>query len=278
MYTTQINSEGRGLMKQDIFSMDGKVVVFTGGCGKLGKTMVKALLEYGASVAVPARTDRFDESYNTYRENGKLAFIESDLSDTESTRHAFKETERIFGGIDVLVNCAAYGGGTGGKSCEFRLDKVSDEVWNESIDGTLSVIFRCTREVIPFFDKRGGGNIVNFGSMYGMVAPYFDIYGDDIPWNPPSYGAGKAGVIQFTRYCAAALARRNIRVNSLTPGAFPEVNENNAAFISRLSEKMMLKRTGKPEELNGTLLLLCSDASTFMTGTNIVVDGGATQW
>jgi len=265
-------------MKQDIFSMDGKVVVFTGGCGKLGKTMVKALLEYGASAAVPARTDRFDESYNTYRENGKLAFIESDLSDTESTRHAFKETERIFGGIDVLVNCAAYGGGTGGKSCEFRLDKVSDEVWNESIDGTLSVIFRCTREVIPFFDKRGGGNIVNFGSMYGMVAPYFDIYGDDIPWNPPSYGAGKAGVIQFTRYCAAALARRNIRVNSLTPGAFPEVNENNAAFISRLSEKMMLKRTGKPEELNGTLLLLCSDASTFMTGTNIVVDGGATQW
>lgn len=265
-------------MSKDIFSMEGKVVVFTGGCGKLGLTMVKALLEYGACVAVPTRCDRFDESYQSYRDAGKLAFIEADLSDTESTRRAFKETERIFGGIDVLVNCAAYGGGAGGKSCEFRLDKVPDEVWNESIDGTLSVIFRCTREVIPYFDKRGGGNIVNFGSMYGLVAPYFDVYGDDIPWNPPSYGAGKAGVIQFTKYCAAALARRNIRVNSLTPGAFPEVNEKNAAFIGRLSQKMMLKRTGKPEELNGALLLLCSDASTFMTGTNIVVDGGATQW
>jgi len=265
-------------MPRNIFSMEGKVVVFTGGCGKLGRTMVKTLLEYGARVAVPSMKDRFDESYESYRENDKLFFIQADLSRTDSTRTAFSAIENRFGGIDVLVNCVAYGGGAGGKSCEFRLDKIEDEVWDESIDGTLGVIFRCTREIIPYLDKRGGGSIVNFGSMYGMVAPCFDIYGEDIPWNPPSYGAGKAGVIQFTRYCAAALARRNIRVNSLTPGAFPEVNENNEAFVSRLADRIMLKRTGKPEELNGALLLLCSDASSFMTGTNIVVDGGLTQW
>lgn len=266
-------------MKNDIFSMENKVVVFTGGGGNLGRVLVKSLLEYGATVAVPERADTFDESYDEYKKADKLFYINSDLSDTESIKSTFATIFEKYGKIDVLVNCAAYGGGAGGKSCEFRIDKIPDETWENGVDGTLNVIFRCTREVIPYFDKCGGGNIVNFGSMYGLVAPDFEIYGDDIPWNPPTYGAGKAGVLQFTRYCAAALARRNIRVNSITPGPFPNVTpSSNMEFIGRLSGKTMMKRTGKAEELSGGLLLLCSDASSFMTGTNIVVDGGMTAW
>lgn len=266
-------------MSKDLFTMEGKTVVFTGGCGNLGRVMVKALLEYGANVAVPSLTDRFDATYTPYREAGKLVFIEADLHSADSTRAALARAEEIFGGIDVLVNCAAYGGGAGGKDCEFRLDKVPDAVWEEGIDGTLNVVFRCTREVLPFLDRRGGGAIVNIGSMYGVVAPNFEVYGDNIPWNPPSYGAGKAGVIQFTRYCASALARRNIRVNCLTPGPFPNITpSSDMDFIGRLQEKTMLKRTGKPEDLNGALLLLCSDASSYMTAVNIIVDGGMTQW
>lgn len=263
----------------NLFSMKDKTVVFTGGCGNLGRPMVKSLLEYGANVVVPSRTDRFDESYQQWKEEGKLVFLEADLSDKECFNDIFNKTEELFGGIDVLVNCVAYGGGAGGKSCEYRLDKISDETWEEGIDGTLHVIFRATRAVIPYFDKKGKGNIVNVGSMYGLIAPDFDIYGDDIPWNPPSYGAGKAGVLQFTRYCASALARRGIRVNCLTPGPFPNITPNsNMEFIERLAAKTMMKRTGKAEELCGGLLLLCSDASSFMTGTNIVVDGGMTEW
>lgn len=266
-------------MAKDIFSMEGKSVIFTGGCGNLGKVMVKALLEYGAHVAVPSRTDRFDSSFDEYRNSGALIFVTADLTSSEDTKRVFSEIHKTFGKIDVLVNCAAYGGGAGGKSCEFRLDKIDDQTISEGIDGTLGVIFRCTREIIPYFDLNGGGNIVNIGSMYGLIAPDFDIYGDDIPWNPPTYGAGKAGVLQFTRYCASALARRNIRVNCLTPGPFPNITPNsNMAFIERLSNKTMLKRTGKAEELNGGILLLCSDASSFMTGANIVVDGGMTEW
>lgn len=266
-------------MKKDIFTMKGKTVVFTGGCGNLGSVMVKALLEYGAKVAVPEMCDRFDESFDEYKNDGKLKVIITDLSSTESIRAAFAEADKVFGGIDVLVNCAAYGGGAGGKSCEYHLDKIDDQTWENGVDGTLNVIFRCTREVIPYFDKKGGGNIVNVGSMYGLIAPDFDIYGDNIPWSPPTYGAGKAGVLQFTRYSASALARRNIRVNSITPGPFPNVtSSSDMEFIGRLSNKTMLKRTGKAEELNGALLLLASDASTFMTGTNIIVDGGMTQW
>ena len=89
----------------------------------------------------------------------------------------------------------------------------------------------------------------------------------------------KRQVLQFTRYCASALARRNIRVNSITPGPFPNISlDTDQEFIRRLSGKTMMNRTGKPEELNGALLLLCSEASSFMTGTNIIVDGGMTQW
>lgn len=267
-------------MAQDIFSMKDKTVVFTGGGGNLGRVMVRSLLEYGATVIVPEIADTFDESYDEYKKDGRLHVIISDLKSTEGTKAAFATAYELGANkIDVLVNCVAYGGGAGGKSCEYRLDKIPDETWLEGVDGTLNVIFRCTREVIPYFDKQGKGNIVNIGSMYGLVAPDFDIYGDNIPWNPPTYGAGKAGVLQFTRYCASALARRGIRVNSLTPGPFPNITpKSDMDFIARLSDKTMLKRTGKAEELCGGLLLLCSEASSFMTGTNIVVDGGMTNW
>ena len=266
-------------MTEKLFSMEGKTVVFTGGCGNLGRVMVRSLLEYGANVAVPSLTDRFDATWDAWRQSGKLLFIRADLRDAEAIRSAFAEAERRFGRLDVLVNCAAYGGGAGGKSCEYRLDRIPDETWAEGVDGTLNVVFRCTREILPCFERGGGGVIVNIGSMYGMVAPDFDIYGDGIPWNPPTYGAGKAGVLQFTRYCASALARKNIRVNSLTPGPFPNITpSSDMDFIARLSAKTMLGRTGRPEELCGALLLLCSDASSYMTGCNIVVDGGMTQW
>lgn len=264
---------------KDRFDLTGKVVVVTGGAGNLGVAMTRALLDYGAMVAVVGRTDRLGDDFADERAEGRLAFVTQDLSEKDGARKAFSSVKEKFGRIDVLVNNAAYGGGAGGKSCEYRLDRIPDETWEGGIDGTLGVIFRCTREVIPHFEANGGGVIVNIGSMYGLVAPDFSIYGDNIPWNPPSYGAGKAGVIQFTRYCASALAAKGIRVNSLTPGPFPNVGpKTDMEFISRLSAKTMMKRTGRADELAGALLLLCSDASSFMTGANITVDGGMTAW
>jgi gluconate 5-dehydrogenase len=140
-------------MKNDIFSMEGKVVVFTGGGGNLGRPLVKKLLEYGATVAVPERADTFDETFDEYKKADKLFYILSDLSSTDSIKETFATIFEKYGKIDVLVNCAAYGGGAGGKSCEFRIDKISDETWLEGVDGSLNVIFRCTREGIPYFDK-----------------------------------------------------------------------------------------------------------------------------
>lgn len=263
----------------NLFSLEGKTIIFTGGAGNLGRTMVKALLEYGANVAVPDIADRFDESFDEYKKNGKLFFVETDLSKTESIKECFKTVFEKYGAINVLVNCAAYGGGAGGKGAEHRIEYIEDSLWEGGIDGTLNVSFRCIREVLPYFYKVGGGNIINFGSMYGLSAPDLTIYeGKGVP-SPPFYGAGKAGLIQLTRYAASALANRNIRVNSLSPGPFPNITPaTDMEFIERLSNKTMLKRTGKPEELNGAIVFLCSDASSYMTGENITVDGGMTHF
>lgn len=266
-------------MARNIFSMEGKNVIFTGGTGFLGSAMVKALLENGATVFVPARTDRYDESFDEYKQNNKLIFESFDLSSSEAVTKAIQRGIEVLKRVDVLVNCAVYPPKPIDGKIEYRLDSTPDVIWEGMIDGIVHSVFRATREILPHFKANGGGNIVNIGSMYGIVAPDFDIYGDTVDWNHPAYSTGKAGILQYTRYCASALARHNIRVNSLTPGAFPNIGpKTDMDFIGRLSAKAMLKRTGKPEELQGGILLLCSDASSYMTGTNIVVDGGLTQW
>ena len=262
-------------MFHNYFSMEGKNVIFTGGSGFLGLPMVKALLENGAKVAVPSRNDKFDESFDEYRKNGQFIHLKYDLTIKENIKKCFKEIYDIWGKIDVLVNCAVK------SNTVYQFEKIDDEMYSEMIDGSFGIVFRSTREILPYFDKNGGGVIVNIASMYGMIAPDFAIYGDNIPWNPPIYGSGKAAVLQFSRYCASALARRNIRVNCITPGPFPNIEKKETvdmAFIGRLSKKTMLNRTGRRDELVGAILLLCSDASSFMTGTNIVVDGGMTAW
>ena len=153
---------------------------------------------------------------------------------------------------------------------------MSDENWEKGIDGSLHSVFKATREVIPYM-KDNGGSIINYSSMYGLVAPDFRIYGETPQKQPGNYGAGKAAIAQFTRYSASALAEYNIRFNSATPGPFPNPeNAMDPEFNKALSGKTMLGRFGKAHEMAGTILLLASDASTFMTGSNIVVDGGWT--
>lgn len=115
--------------------------------------------------------------------------------------------------------------------------------------------------------------------MYGMVSPDPGIYGNSGFNSPAYYGAGKAGVLQLTRYCAAHLAKKNIRVNSITPGPFPDFGKSPPKeFILKLQDKTMLKRIGKPREIVGALIFLSSDTSSYMTGSNVVVDGGWTSW
>lgn len=258
---------------QELFSMADKVVVITGGSGYLGSALTEGFLAQDARVIV-ADLARTEEQLAALQEKagGRLRFVACDIAQTDSIRAMLKESAAIWGQIDVLINCATYGALN-------PIEKMTDEEWNRGLDGAVGTAFRCTREVIPYFTKQGGGAIVNFASMYGMVSPDPRIYGTSGQNNPVNYGAGKAAVIQLTRYCAAHLADRNIRVNSVTPGPFPnDVKGPPQAFLDELCKKTMLGRVGKPREIVGAVIYLASDAASFTTGANIVVDGGWTAW
>ena len=262
----------------DLFSLKGKNIVLTGGCGNLGHVMAEGLLQYGARLFVVDITDALPGALASFGD--RVSYIKCDLSSTDSVKAMLAEVEKKGDGIDVLINNAAYGGGIGGRSAKStRLEDFDDDTWAFGLDGTVGVTFRCIREAVPFFERNGSGAIVNIASMYGVVSPDHSIYGGSGYNSPVTYGAGKAGVIQLTRYSASYLAPKGIRVNCITPGPFPNITPAlDTDLLAKLQSKTMLGRTGNAEELVGPLLLLCSEASSFMTGANIIVDGGWTAW
>lgn len=255
------------------FDLSHKTVLVTGGYGHLGKAITESLLFHGANVYVLGRDKaKFDESFkDTDFNKDKLFFEFCDINGSDHLATAFKNIFEKEGKIDVLVNNAVY---SKGQSPE----NMSNDEWDTGIDGVLSSAFRAIREIIPYFKKAGKGNIINVSSMYGMVAPQFEIY-DDFPQflNPPHYGAAKAGIIQLTKYYASYLGQLNVNVNTVTPGPFPSpAVQQSAGFVTELEKKTCLNTIGKPEDLAGAFVFLASDAARFITGQNIVIDGGWT--
>jgi len=255
------------------FDLSGKTILITGGYGYLGKAITESLVYHGGTVFVLARSkEKYSAAFQSHDQNGEsLFFADCDISSTESIKKAFKDVNKQAGGIDVLINNAVYLSGQDPLS-------MSDEEWYSGIDGTLSSVFRCMREAIPYLKESSTPRIINVSSMYGMVTPDFDVYEDHPEFmNPPHYGAAKAGVLQLSKYYAGYLGNDGITVNAVTPGPFPPDSiQEKKMFIKKLADNTLLKRIGTPEELAGAFVFLASDASTYITGQNIVVDGGWT--
>ena len=257
--------------------LKGKVAIVTGSTSGIGVGIAKAFAAEGAKVVICGRREAKGQAVvdSIVAAGGEASYHFMDITKVESIDELLKDTAEKYGKIDILVNCAAYGAGYGKGS---QLEYMDDATWQKGIDGALGSVFRGTREVVPYM-KEHGGSIVNYCSMYGLVSPDLRIYGDNPQKQPPNYGAAKAGVQQLTRYAAGALAEYGIRVNCVTPGPFPNpANQGDLAFNAKLAAKTMLGRFGKSYEMAGAVLLLASDAGSFMTGTNIVVDGGWTAW
>lgn len=255
------------------FDLKDKVVLITGGYGHLGKAVSDSLLFHGATVYVLGRNkEKFSSIFVGNDALGKQLFFEyCDIANTEDIVNAFRNVHSKTGKIDVLINNAVY---SKGQSPE----NMSDEEWATGIDGTLSSVFRCMREVFPYFKEAKSGKIINVSSMYGVVAPQFEIYNEFPQFlNPPHYGAAKAGIIQLTKYYASYLGKWGVCVNAVTPGPFPsEPVQESTGFVKELEGKTSLNRIGKPEDLAGAFVFLASDTSNFITGQNIIVDGGWT--
>jgi len=260
---------------EKLFDLTGRVALVTGGAGHLGAAMCQALVQAGAHVHVASRDQaRCRDLAGRLRRLGDDAAsaVELDVSDQDSVRACLRAVEQASGRLDILVNNAAFYAG-------LTLDDTGEEEWLAGLDGAVHGAFRCLKAAAPLMATGGGGSVINISSMYALVSPDPSLYTDTPFGNPPSYGAGKAAMLQLTRYAACHLAPKGIRVNAISPGPFPnpKVQENNR-FVARLAAKTPLGRIGRPEELGGAVVFLASSASSYVTGSNLVVDGGWTAW
>ena len=260
----------------ELMSLKGRTALVAGGAGLLGGQISEALAELGANVIVASRDiekcrDKAAELARAYP-GGRHSACALDIASPDSIRQCIAEIEREGAGFDILVTCA-----WSGRKNDW--DSIDDEDWNHDIEVCLNGVFRLVKASTELLRKRKGV-ILTIGSMYGHVAPDYRLYEGVPQANPPSYGAAKAGVIQLTKYLASFLAKDGIRVNCISPGPFPfeEVLEQHPVFKERLCSKNPMGRVGRNFEIKGAAALLCSDASSFMTGQNICVDGGWSVW
>lgn len=250
-----------------------KLILITGGYGYLGQGIVSSLLVNGAKVVVLGRDiKKFRLTFpNSIYESCNLYFEYCDVSSEDSISKAFENISKSLGKIDNIINNAFYLKGQ-------NPETISNDEWALGIDGTLNSVFRCIKLSISYL-KESKGSIVNLSSMYGLVSPDFSIYEESPEYlNPPHYGAAKAGVVQLTKYYANYLGPLGIRVNSVSPGPFPSKEvQKDKGFVDRLANKTALKRIGEPQDLGGVFTFLCSDAASYITGQNFIIDGGWTS-
>jgi len=256
----------------NIFSIRGKVILLTGATGYLGSKMVEMLSQKGAIVIVLSRNIDKAKNLCIKLDIPIAQAFEIDVSDNNSVTKTVKEIFQKFSKIDILVNNAYF-------VVTKLFNQYTKEDWKESFEGTVISIDIMTQAVIPYMKNNSKGRIINISSMYGMVSPNPDVYSSEEMINPLSYGVGKAGVIQYTKYSAMKLAQYDITVNSVSYGPFPNINiVKDKKFLTKLADKTFVKRIGKPEEVTSAIYFLSLDESSYVTGQNIVVDGGWTSW
>ena len=267
-------------MERDIktlFDLTGRVAIVTGAAGWLGAAMSRALAEAGATLAVTSReADRAAEFAATLPRPAGQTHVGLGLAqdDTDALEPFVADIVAQLGQVDVLVNNAY--GGTGP-----RIDTATAADFDRSYHTGVTAYFILARAVAAHLRERSApGSIINIASMYGVVASYPDAYAGLDYASPPNYHAMKGGLVHLTRHLAVYWAKDRIRVNALSPGPFPtdKTHEVQPELIRRLSAKVPLGRLGQPEEVKGAVVFLASDASAYVTGQNLLVDGGWTAW
>jgi len=272
---------------QQKFDLNGRVAIVTGGVGLLGAEFCRTLAEAGAVVAVvDLNASASQETADTLTKSGyKALAVPTDITKPDSVDAMVEKVVPEFGRIDVLVNSAALDpkfdpdaakkGIAPGAFEDYPLDD-----WNAALNVNLTGMFlvtqACAKQMVKQ-DKKG--SIINICSTYGLNGPDQGIYikdGERVAFKPVYYTVTKAGVMGFTKYLAAYYAGTDIRVNALTPGGV--FNNHEEYFVKNYSAKTIMGRMANKDEMNGALLFLASDASSYMTGNNVVVDGGWTAW
>jgi len=276
------------LNSSNLFSVAGKTVVLTGASGFLGRTFVRTLLTNGARVVALGRSERLQREANGWASEfggDSIAFHRVDMYDIAVLSQVLDRIASEEKSIDVLVNNAhELGPGTGFNVPEGSLDTATMDTWMRNLTGGVYWAALTTQKLGARMKQQASGSIINISTMYALVAPRPQLYEGTDFINPPGYSASKAALLSFTRYVASFWGMHGIRANAILPGPFSNTEDVGGAnavqqdspFLQRLKGSTCLGRIGRPHELAGVLLFLASDASSFMTGQAVVVDGGWT--
>lgn len=256
-----------------LFDLTGRIAVITGGGGLLGFQMARALCEAGADVVLASRDE---EKCRRAAERlaglgGEAVAMAVDVTDPAACDLLAAKTVARFGRLDIWVNNAAKAEGSG-----VLLEAQTPEDWKTTVDACLNSVFYGAQAAAGPMRVQGRGVIVNIASIYGLVSPDPRIYGDSGLNSPPQYAAAKGGVVQLTRYLAVHLAPHGIRVNGIVPGGF--LDGQDPDFVANYCARAPLGRMGNETDLMGAIVYLTSDASAYVTGHNLIVDGGWTAW
>ena len=276
------------LTRDSLFSLEGRTAVLTGASGFLGRTFALALLANGARVIALGRSDRLLEEarlWATQFGEDRIAVHQIDMYDTAALNTLCDRIAAEEPSIDILINNAhELGAATGFNIPEGSLENATFDHWMRNLQGGVYWAVQTTQRLGPAMKRHGRGSIINIATMYATVAPRPDLYEGTSSLNPPGYSASKAALAAFTRYTASFWGRDGIRANCLSPGPFSNTEDATAEnavqedspFVRKLKGYTVLNRIGRPHELSGALLFLASDASTYVTGQNLLVDGGWT--
>jgi NAD(P)-dependent dehydrogenase (short-subunit alcohol dehydrogenase family) len=267
-----------------LFDLSGRVAIVTGGVGLLGSEFCRTLAEAGAAVMIAdlngeaARSLAVSLTQIGYRTTSH----ETDVTSPDSVKQLVMETIKALGRLDILVNSAALDpkfDPQSSKSHSGAFENYPVELWQQALDVNLTGAMLCCQAAVQPMLEQGSGTIINLSSIYGVSAPDQRLYqrdGQPPQFKPVYYTVTKAGILGLTKYLSAYYAGKNIRVNALTPGGV--FNGHDEEFLTAYAARSIMGRMAEKDEMNGALLFLASDASKYMTGANLIIDGGWTAW
>jgi gluconate 5-dehydrogenase len=262
---------------KDLFSLKGKVSLVTGATGHLGSAMSQGLAAHGSHVILAGRNREQMEAFRKAHESPDATFDHYvvDVTNEEAFSKIVDSVIDKCGSLDILINNAF-------SEQRQPFEDISADEWNQGMNDILTHQFSCTQKAIKAMLRQPqGGSIINIGSIYGSLGVNPKTY-TEVPSSTPFYAAAKAGVIQLTKYAAALYGSKGIRINCISPGPFPKPPPSGSigrpGYIVDLSSQIPMKRVGQPHEIAGAAVFLASNASSFITGQNIIVDGGFSIW
>lgn len=263
---------------KDLMNLNERVALITGGAGHIGSCIGEALAEMGANIAIldmdkkkcDAVTQKIKNKYSV-----NTLSLPVDLTDEKAIRTVPEKAIDKFGRLDILVNCAALVGTSELKGWAVPFKDQHPDTWRLALDINLTAPFILIQACTDALKTSGHGSIINLSSIYGVVGPNMGLYEDTKLGNPAAYAASKGGLNQFTKWLAINLAPE-IRVNTISPGGI--FRDHKDPFLKKFNKQTPLGRMATEEDLKGAAVYLASDLSAYVTGQNLIVDGGWTVW